>query len=309
MTAAASAPGGERTAREDDGAADFAPWSRESARTTASRPGPNLCFGILDGRRPQHARVPRRRLRRQRRRAAAADPGRVPPAAAPLPAASASTTRSSSSARRGSRRTDRSGATTTDARELARVADRVVEHAARRPAVRRLLGRRRRDHGGGQPRRAATPAGAPSASTSGCRTSSGRTRTSRPSCCFEFHYFFMRKLWFSHLARALVVFPGGFGTLDELCEMLTLTQTRKLERDDPHRPLRLELLERDHQLRGAGPPRRHRRGGPARCSRSPTIRRRRSRILQAKLPTLARGDHARVREVAHARRRRGAGAH
>jgi uncharacterized protein (TIGR00730 family) len=47
---------------------------------------------------------------------------------------------------------------------------------------------------------------------------------------FEFHYFFMRKLWFSHLARALVVFPGGFGTLDELMEMLTLSQTRKLER-------------------------------------------------------------------------------
>ncbi len=46
----------------------------------------------------------------------------------------------------------------------------------------------------------------------------------------EFHYFFMRKLWFSHLARALVVFPGGFGTLDELTEMLTLSQTGKLER-------------------------------------------------------------------------------
>jgi uncharacterized protein (TIGR00730 family) len=54
-----------------------------------------------------------------------------------------------------------------------------------------------------------------------------------PELSFEFHYFFMRKLWFAHLARALVVFPGGFGTLDELTEMLTLAQTRKLDREFP----------------------------------------------------------------------------
>jgi uncharacterized protein (TIGR00730 family) len=47
---------------------------------------------------------------------------------------------------------------------------------------------------------------------------------------FQFRYFFMRKLWFSHLARALVAFPGGFGTLDELMEVLTLQQTGKLAR-------------------------------------------------------------------------------
>ena len=55
----------------------------------------------------------------------------------------------------------------------------------------------------------------------------------KPELLFEFHYFFMRKLWFSHLARALIVFPGGFGTLDELSELLTLSQTQKLERQIP----------------------------------------------------------------------------
>ena len=50
---------------------------------------------------------------------------------------------------------------------------------------------------------------------------------------FEFHYFFMRKLWFLYLAKAVVVFPGGFGTLDEFMEVLTLLQTRKVEKKIP----------------------------------------------------------------------------
>ena len=51
-----------------------------------------------------------------------------------------------------------------------------------------------------------------------------------PSLNFTFHYFFMRKFWFAYLARALVVFPGGFGTMDEMFELLTLAQTHKLEK-------------------------------------------------------------------------------
>jgi len=50
---------------------------------------------------------------------------------------------------------------------------------------------------------------------------------------FHFHYFFMRKFWFYYLAKAVIVFPGGFGTLDELFELLTLVQTRKMTKPMP----------------------------------------------------------------------------
>lgn len=54
-----------------------------------------------------------------------------------------------------------------------------------------------------------------------------------PDLAFEFHYFFMRKYWFTYLAKAMVVMPGGYGTLDEMCEILTLRQTKRITKPLP----------------------------------------------------------------------------
>jgi uncharacterized protein (TIGR00730 family) len=63
----------------------------------------------------------------------------------------------------------------------------------------------------------------------------------KPELAFEFHYFFMRKFWFMYLAKALIIFPGGFGTLDEMMEMLTLAQTGKIKK-----PMKVVVYDEDY---------------------------------------------------------------
>ncbi len=94
--------------------------------------------------------------------------------------------------------------------------------------------------------------GKSSALTSVCPLSNGRTRYITPELSFEFHYFFMRKFWFAYPAKAMVIFPGGFGTLDELFEMLTLMQTQKIESKYYSASVRHRFLARGRELRSVG---------------------------------------------------------
>ena len=82
-----------------------------------------------------------------------------------------------------------------------------------------------------------------------------------PDLCFQFHYFAIRKMHFLMRAKALVAFPGGFGTLDELFEVLTLRQTRRMQ-DVPVILYGRALLGQAHQLPVYGGRRSHRRPPP-----------------------------------------------
>ena len=206
--------------------------------------------------------------------ALAAHPERISVSSVCISARRKFTTPSCSSARRAPSKWGRMGRYYNEARELARRitewSDSLHECGA---AIRGVQRRRPRHHGSGQSRRAGRGRKNHRASISACRSSSGPNPFITPELCFEFHYFFMRKFWFAYLAKALVVFPGGFGTLDELTEILTLAQTQKLVKKMVVILYGTDVLEGNPQLRRAGAARHDRRKGPGTVQ----LRRRRRR--------------------------------
>ena len=145
--------------------------------------------------------------------------------------------------------------------QLARIADRVVRQPEQQHAPLRGLHRRRSGHHGSrQPRRRRRRRQDHRAEHRSAVRAAVPIRYITPELNFEFHYFFMRKFWFAYLAKALVVFPGGFGTLDELMEILTLVQTQKLVKKMVMVLYGSDVLERGHQLRRAGAARHDRAG-------------------------------------------------
>ena len=124
-----------------------------------------------------------------------------------------------------------------------------------------------------------------------------------PSLNFQFHYFFMRKFWFAYLAKGLVIFPGGFGTMDELFEILTLAQTDKLAKKILVVIYGSEYWSQHHQLPGL---RRCRHCVPGR-SRPVQLRRlsRRSLRVPARWPDkIPPRRHAQERTRSHSRDRK-----
>ena len=116
-----------------------------------------------------------------------------------------------------------------------------------------------------------------------------------PSLNFEFHYFFMRKLWFAYLAKALVVFPGGFGTLDEMFEILTLAQTQKLAKKITVLIYGSGILEEGLQPRSAGGYRAPSRPRTSISSNMPTRPNRPSSCLTQRINGELSGDRGRSR--------------